>query len=585
MHNHRLSLVVGASALIAGVFSIRASCGGEGSVTQTREPALSGLPFDETRFTRDLESIASYDRSTGSAGENRAIDYLAAELSHADIATAMYPFSALVSFPLAASLTVDGNSVGEALTYSFSGTTPAGGVTGRVLVAEITPAEGQGPAESLILPRVCRGAIILVDSWPFAEVVRKIERCGALGAVFTSQTKGLINFIASPIWGTPAASNIDSLPHLPGVTLRRADFLALADQAKSGLTRATLIASASRERRTLRLLIATIAGQTPQFVLMGAHIDAWQSGATDNGVANAMMLSFARALRNGPKPRRTVVFAWWPGHSQGRYAGSAWFADTQWAWLNRYGVAYLNEDVLGSRDASRYSVAATAELDPLAIRVINDSLGLRPQIERPSRSADQSFLGIGLPSISVVHAGEQSPSDWWHDSTDTLDKVSLPLVRQEYGAVSAVLMNLAQSSPLPLRFAPVAEQIDSRLRSLQHGAGSRFSLAPVLAAAAAFRREAQRTDALLAAGERRPDDEALMRVARSLNPMLYTRGDRFVPDEAVGLPLIPSLSSAERLSTLDPEELELARVDLVREQNRVVDALESARRALEAIEQ
>ena len=585
MHNHRLSLVVGVSALIAGVFPIRGSSGSEGSVARTREPALSGLPFDATRFTRDLQGIASYDRSTGSAGENRAIDYLAAQLSHADIPTSVYPLSALVSFPLAASLTVDGKSVGAALTYSFSGTTPAEGVTGRVLVAEMTPLEGQGTAESLILPSVCRGVIILVDSWPFAEVARKIERCGALGAVFTSQTKGLINFIASPIWGTPSASNIDSLPHLPGVTLRRADFLALASQAKASLISATLVASASRERRTLRLLVATIAGQTPQFVLMGAHIDAWQSGATDNGVANAMMLSFARALRNGPKPRRTVVFAWWPGHSQGRYAGSAWFADTQWAWLNRYGVAYLNEDVLGSRDASRYSVAVTAELDPLATQVMGDSLGLRPRIERPSRSADQSFLGIGLSSIAVVHAGEQGPSDWWHDSTDTLDKISLPIVREEYGAVSAVLMTLAQSSPLPLRFEPVAEQIDSRLRLLQHDAGSRFSLAPVLAAAAAFRREAQRTDALLAAGARRPDDESLMRVARILNPILYTTGDRFVPDEAVELSLIPSLSSAAHLSTLDPEGLELAWVDLVRGQNRVVDALESARRVLEALEQ
>jgi Iap family predicted aminopeptidase len=541
----------------------------------------AGLPFDEPAFRGDLRSIASEDRSTGAPGENRAIDYVAGELKRSGIAAKVYPFSALVSFPLEASLSVDGRRVGEALTYSFSGTTPPQGVTGRLYVA-VHKQAGDG-ADDFELPADCQGMIVLVDSWPFAEVSRRIEQCGALGAVFTSHTRGLVNFIASPVWGTPSSSNIATLPRLPGVTLRRVDFLALANRAKTTPIRATLFAAATRERRTLRLLIATVTGERPEFVMMGAHIDAWQSGATDNAVANAMMLSFARAMHAGPKPRRTVLFAWWPGHSQGRYAGSAWFADAQWARLNRYGVAYLNEDVLGSRDANHYSIDATAEIGPAATRMLHEVLGIHPEVESPSRSADESFLGIGLPSVYIVHDSGHGPSDWWHDASDTLDKVSIPTVREEYGAIGTLLVSLANTSPLPLRFTSLAEQIDSRLQALQNSAGGRFSLAPALTAAKAFATEARRIDEVLT--ERRHDfsDQSLMEIPRLLNPIVYTMGDRFVPDEAVALPLIPSLARASRLGALDAEQLALDQVDLVRAQNRIVDALDRATSVLRSL--
>jgi hypothetical protein len=60
-------------------------------------------------------------------------------------------------------------------------------------------------------------------------------------------------------------------------------------------------------------------------------------------------------------------------------------------------------------------------------------------------------------------------------------------------------------------------------------------------------------------------------------------GDRFVPDEAVALPLIPSLARASRLGALDAEQLALDQVDLVRAQNRIVDALDRATSVLRSL--
>ena len=90
----------------------------------------------------------------------------------------------------------------------------------------------------------------------------------------------------------------------------------------------------STETRTgwkpLHLAVATIPGPTPDapYVLAGGHLDAWYHGGTDNAGANVAMLELARAFsRHQDQLLRGLVVAWWPGHSNGRYAGSTWFVD------------------------------------------------------------------------------------------------------------------------------------------------------------------------------------------------------------------------------------------------------------------
>lgn len=556
---------------------------GLGPSAAAATPLVPPLPFDAIALDKDLRAIGSLDRTTGTRGENRAIDYIAGELSKASIAWRIEPFEAYVSFPLRASLAIDGEKVAGAVTYSFSGNTPPGGVTGRLAVATVRDVPGGDAADGVVLPPDCRGLVIMVDSWPLAEVSRKIEQCGAAAAIFTSRSAGLINFNASPVWGTPSDRNRASLPQLPGITLRRTDFLPLAARARTESVPVKLEAEAVREWRTLRLLTATVRGRSPDFVLMGAHIDSWYQGATDNAVANSMMLAFARALGSGPMPARTVKFAWWPGHSQGRYAGSAWYADAHWAELDGKAVAYLNADVLGSRDTEYYTLVASAEIETLARAALDPAVAGGRPVQRPGRYADYSFSGIGLPSLSLSAGKAAGPSDWWHDAADTLDKVSPAAVEREYRAFAALLTALARPDALSLRFAPLADQILARLEALQAAAGARISLADAIAAARSFKRDAIVTDALLASGRVRPDDRRLLAVSRAINPVLYTAGDRFEPDEAISQPFIPGLAAAERIGSLGPDEAAFARVSVTRGEARLVDALTRACGALRAI--
>ena len=122
----------------------------------------------------------------------------------------------------------------------------------------------------------------------------------------------------------------------------------------------------STETRTgwkpLHLAVATIPGPTPDapFVLAGGHLDAWYFGGTDNAGANVAMLEMARAFsRHQDQLLRGLVVAWWPGHSNGRYAGSTWYVDQKFDELRRRAVAYVNFEGLGQIDAKRFGAAAT----------------------------------------------------------------------------------------------------------------------------------------------------------------------------------------------------------------------------------
>src|SRR6266568_4723872 len=97
--------------------------------------------------------------------------------------------------------------------------------------------------------------------------------------------------------------------------------------------------------------------------------------------------------------RRGMRFAFWSGHSHGRYAGSAWYADHAWRDLERRCVLHMNVDSTGARGATDYTVFhATEDAADFAETVVADVTGQRGRARHFSRAGDQSFWGIGVPS-------------------------------------------------------------------------------------------------------------------------------------------------------------------------------------------
>jgi hypothetical protein len=320
----------------------------------------------------------------------------------------------------------------------------------------------------------------------------------------------------------------------------------------------------------------------------------------DNGTANATMLEVARLLAGRRDAlRRGIRFAFWSGHSHGRYAGSAWYADHAWRDLHQRCVVHLNVDSTGARGATDYSVLhATEDAAAFAERVVADVTGQRGRGRRFSRAGDQSFWCAGVPSAFMSLSGLPKQDTelsramerlvgsagfpwWWHTRDDTVDKIDADVLVLDTKVYLASALRWLNAPVLPLDHGRAAQSLVAELEALQAAAGARFDLAPALQAARALVERLERVAGALAeAPEPRHEaiNRGLMRLSRVLVPLAYTSGDRFTHDLALPLPPLAGLQRARELAALDADSdaFKFARAALVRERNRVVHALDSA---------
>ncbi len=96
-------------------------------------------------------------------------------------------------------------------------------------------------------------------------------------------------------------------------------------------------------------VIARIPGSTypDEWVLYGNHHDAWVNGATDPVSGNAALMETARALaemvKQGWRPKRTIVLASWDAEEWGLIGSTEW-AEKHAEELREKAVVYFNTD-------------------------------------------------------------------------------------------------------------------------------------------------------------------------------------------------------------------------------------------------
>jgi N-acetylated-alpha-linked acidic dipeptidase len=99
-------------------------------------------------------------------------------------------------------------------------------------------------------------------------------------------------------------------------------------------------------------VIARIPGgqYADEWILRGNHHDAWVNGAEDPvSGANALMeeaRGLATLLRQGWKPRRTIIYCVWDGEEPGLLGSTEW-AETHADELRRHAAVYINSDSNG----------------------------------------------------------------------------------------------------------------------------------------------------------------------------------------------------------------------------------------------
>ena len=99
-------------------------------------------------------------------------------------------------------------------------------------------------------------------------------------------------------------------------------------------------------------VIAHIAGSTypDEWIIRGNHHDAWVNGADDPVSGMCSVLEEARAfgelLKQGWRPKRTMIFCAWDGEEQGLLGSTEW-VEHHAEELKQKAVAYINTDSTG----------------------------------------------------------------------------------------------------------------------------------------------------------------------------------------------------------------------------------------------
>ena len=172
-----------------------------------------------------------------------------------------------------------------------------------------------------------------------------------------------------------------------------------------------------------------------EWIVMGNHRDAWVFGAVDPSSGTASMMELTRAfgqlVKNGMRPRRTLVVCSWDGEEVGLTGSTEWgeqFADE----LRSKAVAYINVDEATSGpDFHGQAVASLAPMLEEATRSLEDPSGKslydawKATVERENggqKSSQFSSSGVVSESLADTRIGSGS------DHTVFLNFIGVPVL-------------------------------------------------------------------------------------------------------------------------------------------------------------
>ncbi|MGE0443129.1 MAG: M28 family peptidase [Gemmatimonadales bacterium] len=450
------------------------------------------------------------------------------------------------------------------------------------------------------------GRIVLTEGFGMPGKVAHYEALGAAGMIAINPGANAHWGISSTVWGTPDLRDLPRKPGIPVVAVNNPDGLKLAAAAARGEV-ATINAAVEEGWYRSPIPVVKIPGteEPESFVLLHGHYDSWDVGVGDNAVGDATLLEIARLLWDRRADlRRSVWIAWWPGHSTGRYAGSTWFADHYGNDLYRRCIAQVNCDSPGCRWATEYSdISWMSETESFCQSVIRAVAGKEARGERPFQAGDYSFNNIGISSyfmlLSTMKPEDRAAKGYyavggcganiaWHTEDDTLEIADRGVLETDIKIYLGSVMQTANATIAPFDFSRTLAEFRRTLGDYQTQAGEAFSFRPaeraVDALEAAVTRLGERAASL---GDRPASDRvvarinhAIRRLARHLVPVNFTTGPAFFHDQAEQIPPLPDLAVVGELA--DPARRGFALTHLTRGQNRLVAALEDARRDVEA---
>lgn len=546
--------------------------------TAARE-ACGALDLIEAgRMMADLEVLSGWTKHAGTASEAESLRFLERLMVEAGFATHILSHDAYISLPGKAELTV-GQRQFRCITHSMAVPTGAGGVGGSLVDLRA------GGAEAFAAQSV-QGRIALIDGIANPAVAMRLSHAGASAGIHVSPHEHLHEMCLSPVWGNPSLQTKGALPTVPVITVSAEDGAAIRALLAGGDVAAHIVTEVDTGWRPTPILVAEMAAPKAvddSFVLFSAHHDTWHYGVMDNGSADISVVEVARILATERDSwRRGLRICFWSGHSQGRYSSSAWYADNYWHDLDANCVAHVNIDSPGGIGAVNLTGAGVmAALRPLGAAAIAAETGQLLRGVRKTRSADESFQSLGIPSMFGSMSGHAEALAgmrnrlgwWWHTPDDLLDKIDAGNLVRDARILWRCLHPLLTSDHLPIRHEETVSDLEKELAGLADPLQQVIDLEPARQVAARLR--SQLEILATAAVPARCVNRAIQAVSRLLIPLDYGHGDRFTHQPALGIAAWPVLDPLRALARLaqpaghDRSAVQFALVDARRALNRL----------------
>lgn len=554
---------------------------------------------DRDKLMDYTANISQWVRISSLPAEVESLKYVEKTLQSFGYKTQMLHYDGFISYPIEARVTVHGSQeeiVFKSLGHCFSDSTPDGGIT----------------APACFDADNCAGKIAFIDGLPNYGKVMHAKANGALAVIFV-QDDYLHNMPVNPIWGSPTQDTVHLLAHIPVAAVTHPDGEKLRAMCENGEVAVTLESKVEMGwKRDLPILVADLPSEkSDKFVLLSCHIDSWDYGAMDNGTANATAIECARVLaQKRGELYRGLRVCFWSGHSQGKFCGSSWYADTHYEELERRCIAHVNIDSTGGKGAV---VVEEPPVMPhtrkLAADVIKEQTGVDFIGKRIGHFADQSFFGVGLSSVfgtfseqsretagdslSFKHGTTVRASGlgwWWHTEYDTIDKIDPDFLVRDTKIYAAVLWRLMTAPVLPLEFSDAVKDLAGETEKLQKLLGDRFDFSPLAQRLKKLGAAVDRFDGCLAAIDAPESSEAvranevMQRVAQCFVRASFTAGNVYTYSLGTPMKDIPSLTDAYALAEAEDgsDEYFMLKTSLRRGLNRVMAC---AGRALELLEE
>lgn len=449
---------------VAVVFAMAAGAafGEDKGVTDIVGRAMISSPLAE-----DLRHLTDEvgGRVTGTPAMSRAVDWAMTAFRSANVAAHTESYTMPLTWSEGATRLeiLNGGAFPVSLvSEGWSAATPAEGITAEIVHIGNGTEEDFSAAGSRV-----RGSILLVDApiiqtWDDLDneydralpVKKRAVDAGARAILWTAARERRLLYRHT--------DTVDGeLSPLPMATVAREDALKLARMSDNGaapvrvrLSMPNVIGGQAQERN----VIGEIKGRdnSPEFVVLGAHLDSWDlgTGALDNGCNSALVIAVARAIQaSGLRPRHSIRFVLFSGEEEG-FQGSRAFVKQHRSELDHLRAMIAIDD--GNGRITGFSLSGRTDVvDPLKVLLKPLSAFDVNQLSLSGSLGTDNvdFMLEGVPTLIA----DQEPANYmqnYHAASDTYDKVDIHQLAQNAAFAAALVYEIADDAqPLGTRLS------------------------------------------------------------------------------------------------------------------------------------